>query len=48
MSKKFLEIKNVDFNIGGKAKVKNASFPAINAYHFVGWGMVYSHRCSRE
>ena len=26
MSKKFLEIKNVDFNIGGKAKVKNASF----------------------
>jgi iron(III) transport system ATP-binding protein len=26
MSKKFLEIKDVDFNIGGKAKVKNASF----------------------
>ena len=26
MSKNFLEIKDVDFNIGGKAKVKNASF----------------------
>mgnify|MGYP001167026489 FL=1 len=30
MSKKFLEIKNVDFNIGGKAKVKNASFEIEN------------------
>ena len=30
MSKKFLEIKNVDFNIGGKSKVKNASFEIEN------------------
>ena len=30
MSRKFLEIKNVDFNIGGKAKVKNASFEIEN------------------
>ena len=30
MSKKFLEIKNVDFNINGKAKVKNASFEIEN------------------
>ena len=30
MSKNFLEIKNVDFNIGGKAKVKNASFEIEN------------------
>ncbi len=30
MSKNFLEIKNVNFNIGGKAKVKNASFNIEN------------------
>ena len=30
MSKNFLEIKNVDFNIGGRAKVKNASFNIEN------------------
>ena len=30
MSKNFLEIKDVDFNIGGKAKVKNASFEIEN------------------
>ena len=26
MSKNFFEIKNVDFNVGGKTKVKNVSF----------------------
>ena len=30
MSKNFLEIKNVDFAIGGKTKVKNASFGIEN------------------
>ena len=30
MSKNFLEIKDVDFNIGGKAKVKNVSFEIEN------------------
>ena len=30
MSKNFLEIKNVDFAIGGKTKVKNASFNIEN------------------
>ena len=30
MIKNFLEIKNVDFTIGGKTKVKNASFNIEN------------------
>ncbi len=30
MAKNFLEIKNVDFNIGGKTKVKNVSFTVQN------------------
>ena len=30
MSKKFFEIKNVDFRIGGKTKVKNVSFSIEN------------------
>ena len=30
MSDSFLEIKNVDFTIGGKIKVKNASFAIEN------------------
>ena len=30
MSDSFLEIKNVDFTIGGKIKVKNASFVIEN------------------
>ena len=30
MMKNFLEIKNVDFIIGGKTKVKNASFNIEN------------------
>ena len=30
MSKNFFEIKNVDFNVGGKTKVKNVSFSIEN------------------
>ncbi len=26
MTKNFFEVKNVDFNVGGKTKVKNVSF----------------------
>ena len=30
MSKNFFEIKNVDFSVGGKTKVKNVSFSIKN------------------
>ena len=30
MTKNFFEVKNVDFNVGGKTKVKNVSFSIEN------------------
>ena len=30
MNKNFFEVRNVDFNVGGKTKVKNVSFPIKN------------------